>query len=164
MAPFDPTIGLIVVGRGDPRLAGATLASLRHWRGPPARVVLAVPKGREHAFAAIAAGAAVTLVATAEADLLAAGLAALADHVELVVAAPEGVVFEPGWLDAMRDRAADLAALLQDPNACFYVCGLKAMEDGVVLALRDIASRAGLDWNLVGAALKREGRLHLETY
>ncbi|MBI5114196.1 MAG: hypothetical protein HZA68_19680 [Rhodovulum sp.] len=105
MAPFDPTIGLIVVGRGDPRLAGATLASLRHWRSPPNRVVLAVPKGREHAFAAIAAGAAVTLVATAEADLLAAGLAALADHVELVVAAPEGVVFEPGWLDAMRDRA-----------------------------------------------------------
>lgn len=105
MAPFDPTIGLIVVGRGDPRLADATLASLRHWRSPPDRVVLAVPKGREHAFAAIAASAAVTLVATAEADLLAAGLAALADHVELVVAAPEGVVFEPSWLDAMRDRA-----------------------------------------------------------
>lgn len=66
--------------------------------------------------------------------------------------------------DAMRERAADLAALLQDPNACFYVCGLKAMEEGVVLALRDIASAAGLDWDGVGSALKREGRLHLETY
>lgn len=66
--------------------------------------------------------------------------------------------------DAMRDRAADLAALLQDPNAYFYVCGLKAMEEGVVLALRDIADGAGLDWDTVGAALKREGRLHLETY
>jgi benzoyl-CoA 2,3-dioxygenase component A len=66
--------------------------------------------------------------------------------------------------DAMRERAADLAQLLQDPNACFYVCGLKAMEEGVVLALRDIATGAGLSWDEVGAALKREGRLHLETY
>ncbi len=37
--------------------------------------------------------------------------------------------------DLMRERAADLAALLQDPNAYFYVCGLKAMEEGVVMAL-----------------------------
>ena len=66
--------------------------------------------------------------------------------------------------DAMRERTADLAQLLQDPNACFYVCGLKAMEEGVVLALRDIATGAGLNWDEVGAALKREGRLHLETY
>ncbi len=66
--------------------------------------------------------------------------------------------------DAMRDRAADLAPLLSDPNAYFYVCGLKAMEEGVVLALRDIARHAGLEWEAVGAALKREGRLHLETY
>ncbi|TNF58978.1 MAG: benzoyl-CoA 2,3-epoxidase subunit BoxA [Burkholderiales bacterium] len=66
--------------------------------------------------------------------------------------------------DAMRERAADLAVLLQDPNAYFYVCGLKAMEEGVVLALRDIAAGAGLDWETVGAALRREGRLHLETY
>ena len=66
--------------------------------------------------------------------------------------------------DAMRDRAADLSALLADPNAHFYVCGLKAMEEGVVLALRDIATQAGLDWDTVGAALKAQGRLHLETY
>ena len=66
--------------------------------------------------------------------------------------------------DAMRERAADLAPLLKDPNACFYVCGLKAMEEGVVLALRDMALEAGLDWDNVGAALQSEGRLHLETY
>lgn len=66
--------------------------------------------------------------------------------------------------DVMRERAADLAAMLADPNAYFYVCGLKAMEEGVVLALRDVAQQAGLDWDTVGAALKREGRLHLETY
>ncbi|MCW5636176.1 MAG: benzoyl-CoA 2,3-epoxidase subunit BoxA [Rubrivivax sp.] len=66
--------------------------------------------------------------------------------------------------DLMRRRAPDLAALLKDPNAFFYVCGLKAMEEGVVLALRDVALDAGFDWEQVAASLKREGRLHLETY
>jgi benzoyl-CoA 2,3-dioxygenase component A len=66
--------------------------------------------------------------------------------------------------DLMHERAADLAALLVDPSAYFYVCGLRAMEEGVVLALRDVARQGGLDWETVGAALKREGRLHLETY
>ena len=66
--------------------------------------------------------------------------------------------------DLMRERAADLAALLKDGSSHFYVCGLKSMEEGVVLALRDVATEAGLDWDTVGASLKREGRLHLETY
>ena len=66
--------------------------------------------------------------------------------------------------DVMRERAADLAGLLKDPNTFLYVCGLKSMEEGVVLALRDVAQQAGLAWDTIGAALKREGRLHLETY
>jgi benzoyl-CoA 2,3-dioxygenase component A len=66
--------------------------------------------------------------------------------------------------DLMRERAADLALLLADPNTYFYVCGLKSMEDGVVLALRDVAQQAGLSWETTGAALRAEGRLHLETY
>jgi benzoyl-CoA 2,3-dioxygenase component A len=66
--------------------------------------------------------------------------------------------------DAMRERSADVAALLKDPNTYFYVCGLKSMEEGVVLALRDIANDAGIGWDQVAPVLKREGRLHLETY
>jgi benzoyl-CoA 2,3-dioxygenase component A len=66
--------------------------------------------------------------------------------------------------DAMRERATDLARLLSDANAYFYVCGLKAMEEGVVLALRDIATQAGLNWDDIASSLKREARLHLETY
>jgi benzoyl-CoA 2,3-dioxygenase component A len=66
--------------------------------------------------------------------------------------------------DVMRERAADLAPLIADANAYFYVCGLKAMEEGVVLALRDVAVQAGLDWETLGPSLKRDGRLHLETY
>ena len=66
--------------------------------------------------------------------------------------------------DAMRERAADLVQLLKDPHTYFYVCGLKSMEEGVVLALHDVAIQAGLDWETLGSTLKKEGRLHLETY
>jgi len=38
------------------------------------------------------------------------------------------------------------------------------MEEGVVLALRDVAEQAGLAWETLGAVMKREGRLQLETY
>jgi len=66
--------------------------------------------------------------------------------------------------DVMRERSAHLLALIQDPNTYIYVCGLKAMEEGVVLALRDIVVQGGLSWDDLGAQLKRAGRLHLETY
>jgi benzoyl-CoA 2,3-dioxygenase component A len=66
--------------------------------------------------------------------------------------------------DLLHERAADLAALLKDNSTCVYVCGLKSMEEGVVLALRDVTQRAGLDWETLGGAMRREGRLHLETY
>lgn len=66
--------------------------------------------------------------------------------------------------DAMRERTADLMELLRDDNTYIYVCGLKSMEEGVVLALRDVAQQAGLGWEELGTKLKREGRLHLETY
>lgn len=66
--------------------------------------------------------------------------------------------------DAIRERAVDLARLLGDDNTHLYVCGLKSMEEGVLLALRDVAQQAGLEWEALGQRLKREGRLHLETY
>jgi benzoyl-CoA 2,3-epoxidase subunit A len=66
--------------------------------------------------------------------------------------------------DLMREQAAVLAPMLADPNTCFYVCGLRAMEEGVVAALRDIACGHGMSWAEVSAAMKQQGRLHLETY
>ncbi len=38
------------------------------------------------------------------------------------------------------------------------------MEEGVLLALKDVATQAGLDWPALAAGLKAQGRLHLETY
>ncbi len=66
--------------------------------------------------------------------------------------------------DAMRERASDLATLLKNPNTYFYVCGLKSMEEGVILALKDIAHDANISWDDLAESLKSEGRLHLETY
>jgi benzoyl-CoA oxygenase/reductase BoxA protein len=66
--------------------------------------------------------------------------------------------------DAMRERAVDVAQLLKDDSTYVYVCGLKGMEEGVLLALQEIADRHGLDWSTLWPRLKREGRLHLETY
>ena len=36
------------------------------------------------------------------------------------------------------------------------------LESG--LPMDDVARQAGLDWNTIGASLKRDGRLHFETY
>ncbi|MEI8303782.1 MAG: benzoyl-CoA 2,3-epoxidase subunit BoxA [Burkholderiales bacterium] len=66
--------------------------------------------------------------------------------------------------DAMRERAADLAPLLASPDTALYVCGLKAMEEGVLLALRDVVTQAGMSWDTVAGELREQGRLHLETY
>jgi benzoyl-CoA oxygenase/reductase BoxA protein len=66
--------------------------------------------------------------------------------------------------DAMRERALEVAQLLKDGNTHIYVCGLKGMEDGVLQALQEIAEKHGMGWEALWDRLKREGRLHLETY
>lgn len=66
--------------------------------------------------------------------------------------------------DLMRERGKDLATLLMDANTSIFVCGLKAMDEGVLHALADVAAENGIQWEPLLAALKREGRLHLETY
>ncbi|QNP49796.1 benzoyl-CoA 2,3-epoxidase subunit BoxA [Diaphorobacter aerolatus] len=66
--------------------------------------------------------------------------------------------------DVIRERATDLVELLRDEHTHIYVCGLKSMEEGVVLALRDVMVQAGMDWESSAARFKQQGRLHLETY
>jgi sulfite reductase alpha subunit-like flavoprotein len=66
--------------------------------------------------------------------------------------------------DAMRERSADVAALLKDDATHVYVCGLKGMETGVLETLRDTAATHGIDWPVLHARMKTEGRLHFETY
>ncbi|RAP62701.1 benzoyl-CoA oxygenase [Achromobacter sp. HZ01] len=66
--------------------------------------------------------------------------------------------------DLIRERADKVLELLADRNTCIYVCGLKGMEVGVLDALRDVTVQAGQDWSILHDALRREGRLHFETY
>ena len=66
--------------------------------------------------------------------------------------------------DVLREQAARIGPLLADPNAYFYVCGIRSMEEGVNAALRDLAIDGGMDWNDIAAQLRQRGRLHVETY
>ncbi len=66
--------------------------------------------------------------------------------------------------DKMREDHEAMASAMQDPKAHFYVCGLKAMDDGVEQAFEDIARKHGLDWNAIRATLRSDGRYHVETY
>ena len=64
----------------------------------------------------------------------------------------------------MRERAADVAPLIDDDNTYVYVCGLKGMEQGVLDALKDICAQQGADWPALHAKMKQTGRIHFETY
>ena len=66
--------------------------------------------------------------------------------------------------DLMRERAVDLALLLADPNAHFYVCGLKSDGGGRACWRCATSPTSGAGLGQSAPALKREGRLHLETY
>jgi benzoyl-CoA 2,3-dioxygenase component A len=66
--------------------------------------------------------------------------------------------------DVLRERAVDVAALLRDDETFVYVCGLKGMVDGVLLALADIANQSGQAWEPLWRRLRDMGRLHFETY
>ncbi|MDW4497284.1 benzoyl-CoA 2,3-epoxidase subunit BoxA [Sulfitobacter sp. D35] len=66
--------------------------------------------------------------------------------------------------DKLRERGERVAELLRDDKAHVYICGLKAMEQGVEEAFRDIARGAGLDWKDLRDRMREEGRYHVETY
>ena len=66
--------------------------------------------------------------------------------------------------DRIRERGADVAALLADENTFVYVCGLKGMEDGVAQAFADACRERGVEWETLLATMRQQGRYHLETY
>lgn len=66
--------------------------------------------------------------------------------------------------DKLREEQEAIAELLTDPNAYIYVCGLRAMEQGVEEALGSIGESMGLQWRSLRDAMRDEGRYHIETY
>lgn len=66
--------------------------------------------------------------------------------------------------DKLREESKQVATLLQDANGYIYICGLKAMEQGVEEALSDIARGVGVDWAGLRDTMREDGRYHVETY
>ena len=66
--------------------------------------------------------------------------------------------------DALRDNEEAIAELLGDPDLHIYICGLRAMEQGVEEALSSIAEGIGQPWGALRDTLREDGRYHVETY
>ncbi|MBE1285443.1 MAG: benzoyl-CoA 2,3-epoxidase subunit BoxA [Rhodobacteraceae bacterium] len=66
--------------------------------------------------------------------------------------------------DRLREEAERVGQLLQNPDGYIYICGLKAMEQGVEEALKDIARGLGLEWTELRDQMREDGRYHVETY
>jgi benzoyl-CoA 2,3-dioxygenase component A len=66
--------------------------------------------------------------------------------------------------DRIRERADEVARLLQDDESHVYICGLKGMESGVHEAFRAVCASHGLDWEALLPKLRAVGRYHVETY
>jgi benzoyl-CoA 2,3-epoxidase subunit A len=66
--------------------------------------------------------------------------------------------------DRLRDAHEKVADLLKNPKGYIYICGLKAMEQGVEEALKDIARSADMNWSDLRDSMREDGRYHVETY
>ncbi len=66
--------------------------------------------------------------------------------------------------DELKQQHENVASLLADPHAYIYICGLRAMEDGVEQALTEIAQGVGQDWITIRDQMREQGRYHVETY
>ncbi len=66
--------------------------------------------------------------------------------------------------DLIRARGEAVMRLIRDNDCFVYICGLKAMENGVLEAFSDVCRDHGADWNVVKRELLESHRLHIETY
>ena len=65
--------------------------------------------------------------------------------------------------DKIRAAGPSVAELLAG-DTYLYICGLKGMETGVLEALGEVCTAAGMDWPGLQARMVNEGRFHVETY
>ena len=66
--------------------------------------------------------------------------------------------------DRMRACADAVRAMLASDDTFVFVCGHKKMEEGVLAALGDICKDGGTSFADLKDRMRREGRLHIETY
>lgn len=66
--------------------------------------------------------------------------------------------------DHIRENQEAVWQTIRKGNFAFYLCGMKAMEEGVNQVFEELAHRDGLDWASMKAELKKDGRWNVETY
>ncbi|MEA3108975.1 MAG: benzoyl-CoA 2,3-epoxidase subunit [Gammaproteobacteria bacterium] len=66
--------------------------------------------------------------------------------------------------DLIRARGDAVLRLLRDDDCFIYICGLKAMEQGILEAFSDVCRERDADWTTVKTELLTKHRLHIETY
>ena len=66
--------------------------------------------------------------------------------------------------DEIRQQRELILPFLEADDSYIYICGLRAMEEGVDQAFTDIATAAGLQWSEVKKQMRNAGRYHVETY
>jgi len=66
--------------------------------------------------------------------------------------------------DQIADNQEEICAMIDEGNFAFYLCGMKAMEQGVDAVFRAHAERHGRNWDELKARYKAEGRWNVETY
>ena len=64
----------------------------------------------------------------------------------------------------MRAQPDELYDLISRPGLHIYICGLRGLEEGVEVALTEIARTKGEDWLSLRDKMREEGRFHSETY
>ncbi|MCF6320685.1 MAG: benzoyl-CoA 2,3-epoxidase subunit BoxA [Rhizobiaceae bacterium] len=66
--------------------------------------------------------------------------------------------------DEMLKAADTIGKALNDPQTHIYICGLKAMEQGVESAFEKIADDIDMNWPQTRDEMRQGGRYHVETY
>ncbi|HSQ41269.1 MAG TPA: FAD-binding oxidoreductase [Fibrobacteraceae bacterium] len=66
--------------------------------------------------------------------------------------------------DQVAANQEDVCSMIDEGNFSLYLCGMKAMEQGVEQVFRQHAERSGRNWDELKARFKAEGRWNIETY
>jgi len=66
--------------------------------------------------------------------------------------------------DEILQQREKVLEYLKGDHSYIYICGLRAMEEGVDKAFEEISTDAGVQWNDLKRQMRDSGRYHVETY
>jgi ferredoxin--NADP+ reductase len=66
--------------------------------------------------------------------------------------------------DRIGENREEIWNIIRKGNFSFYLCGMKAMEQGVMDVFEHLAARDGLNWEEMKTGFKKAGRWNVEVY